>query len=309
MTLVALDGVLVVDKPEDITSHDVVAAVRRRLPRGTRVGHTGTLDPFATGVLPIVVGRATRLAQFLTASRKRYVADIAFGTATDSCDRTGAPVETAAPEAMEALCADTVAAALTTFLGPQAQVPPLHSAKKIDGERAYVLARSGADVQLPAAEVTAHAVELCTWDPSRRIAVVALETSAGFYVRSLARDLGQRVGVPAHLSALRRVASGPFAIDDAHSVPAVVQASAEELSQWRVPLARLLPHLPEVTLDAEQVRAVLQGRPIRMLPSQRADEGEDAGRVRLLDQAGDLVALARPAAAASHELHADIVLR
>ncbi len=304
----ALDGVLVVDKPEGITSHDVVAAVRRRLPRGTRVGHTGTLDPFATGVLPVVIGKATRLAQFLTASRKGYLADVAFGTATDTGDGTGAVIETAPPDAVAVLEAAAIADALATFAGTHPQVPPMHSAKKVAGERAYVLARRGMDVDLPATEVTAHAIDLRAWDGTRKVAVVALETSAGFYVRSLARDLGRRLGVPAHLVALRRTASGPFAIEDAHALRDVVQASADDIGQWRLPMAHLLPELPAVVLDERQLQAVLQGRPI----SAPAPFGNDAvapgRRVRLLDAAGHLVALARPAADAN-QLHADIVLR
>lgn len=145
----ALDRILIVDKPEGMTSHDVVATVRRRLPRKTRVGHTGTLDPFATGVLPVVIGKATRLSQFLTAGRKRYRATVAFGAATDSGDRMGAVIETASPDVLRMLDEPRLAHALATFVGMQAQVPPAYSAKKVDGERAYVLARRGDVVDLP----------------------------------------------------------------------------------------------------------------------------------------------------------------
>ena len=161
---VALDGVLVVDKPEGMTSHDVVATVRRRLPRKTKVGHTGTLDPFATGVLPVVIGKATRLSQFLTASRKQYQASVTFGTGTDSGDRMGTVIETATPDALAALDAAHVRGALAGFLGTHPQVPPAHSAKMVDGERAYVLARRGELVELAPVEVTAHAVALVDWD-------------------------------------------------------------------------------------------------------------------------------------------------
>jgi tRNA pseudouridine55 synthase len=221
----ALDGVLIVDKPEGMTSHDVVATVRRRLPRKTRVGHTGTLDPFATGVLPVVIGKATRLSQFLTAGRKRYRATVAFGTATDSGDRMGVVIDTAAPAVLGTLDETGLSQALATFVGTQAQVPPAHSAKKIDGERAYVLARRGDVVDLPPVEVTAHTLSLAGWDAASSTAIVDLDVSAGYYVRSLARDLGARVGVPAHLAALQRTGSGSWSLDDAHSLAEVVQSS------------------------------------------------------------------------------------
>ena len=300
----ALDGVLVVDKPEGVTSHDVVATVRRRLPRGTRVGHTGTLDPFATGVLPIVIGKATRLSQFLTASRKQYTADVAFGSATDTADRTGTVIATAPSSACEALTADVVATALAAFVGTHPQVPPAHSAKKIEGERAYVLARRGEEVTLPAVEVTAHALTLAGWDAATRVATVQLDTAAGYYVRSLARDLGAALGVPAHLSGLRRTASGPFTLAASISLGAVVEGGADAIAAGRIPLAALLVDLPAVTLDEEQVAHVRHGRPVRL----RADQARtaDGQRVRLLAPHGALVALAR--AGAGGHLHADLVL-
>ena len=241
------DGVLVIDKPAGITSHDVVAATRRRLPRKTKVGHTGTLDPFATGVLPIVVGKATRLAQFLTASRKAYLAEITFGAATDTGDATGVVTETAAPGGCERLDAATVAAGLQAFAGTQDQVPPAHSAKKVDGERAYVLARRGDDVSLAAVPVTAYALDLRAWDADGCVATVALDTSAGYYVRSLARDLGQHLGVPAHLSGLRRTASGAFTLSHARPLGDIVCADLPQLAGWRIPLEELLPEWPSLT--------------------------------------------------------------
>ncbi|BCS34531.1 tRNA pseudouridine synthase B [Luteitalea sp. TBR-22] len=303
----SLDGALVVDKPAGLTSHDVVAAVRRRLPRGTKVGHTGTLDPFATGVLPVVVGRATRLSQFLTASRKRYRADVAFGAATDSGDRTGTPTEEASLDALAALTEPALISALAGAVGTHPQVPPAHSAKKIDGERAYALARRGETVALDAVEVTAHAVTLVEWDAMRHVAVVDLETSAGYYVRSFARDLGQALGVPAHLSALRRTGSGAFELDVARAIGAIVEASPEEMAGWLVPMADLLPHLPALTLDEAQERAVRHGQPFAPAPGQSPGVFL-AERVRLLDCGGALVALAIPSRQARGLLHADVVV-
>ena len=305
----ALDGILIVDKPEGMTSHDVVATVRRRLPRRTRVGHTGTLDPFATGVLPIVIGKATRLSQFLTAGRKRYRATVAFGNATDSGDRMGTVIDTAPVDVLQTLEETTVARALTTFVGVHAQVPPAHSAKMVDGERAYVLARRGDTVNLSPVHVTAHALSLVAWEPAAHTAILDLDVSAGYYVRSLARDLGARLGVPAHLSALQRTGSGPWSLADAHSLAEVVQAAPEAFLGLCAPMSAALGTWPAVTLDAGQVQWVLAGRTIPLTPGQAgALAGFTTERVRLLDEAGDLVALARPCPPGT-PMHADIVLR
>jgi tRNA pseudouridine55 synthase len=300
----APDGVLVVDKAAGMTSHDVVAAVRRRLPRGTKVGHTGTLDPFATGVLPVVVGKATRLSQFLMSSRKRYLATVAFGVATDSGDATGEVVATADPDALAALDGGRVQAALAAFVGPYAQVPPAHSAKKVDGERAYDLVRRGETVALAAVEVTAHAIALMAWDDAGRRADVDLETSAGYYVRSFARDLGQHLGVPAHLTALRRTASGEFTLDMAQALDVLLGGG--DVQAAVLPMSALLQHLPSVDVGETEVQGIRQGRPIRRADDAQA-RGGDAGRVRVLS-GGVLVALARPMPAQPGLLHADIVL-
>jgi len=305
----ALDGILVVDKPEGMTSHDVVATVRRRLPRKTRVGHTGTLDPFATGVLPVVIGKATRLSQFLTAGRKRYRATVAFGTATDSGDCMGSVVDTATTEALEALDGAALARSLETFVGVQAQVPPAHSAKMVDGERAYVLARRGETVDLPPVEVTAHALALASWDAGSRTALLDLDVSAGYYVRSLARDLGASLGLPPHLAALQRTGSGSWSLDDAHSLAEIVQSSPEAFVALCEPMSAALRNWPALTLDDGQVQWVLAGRAITLSPAQAAVlYGVSTERVRLLDETGSLVALARPAPPGT-SLHADIVLR
>lgn len=307
----SIDGVLVVDKPEGLTSHDVVAAVRRRLPKGTKVGHTGTLDPFATGVLPVVIGKATRLSQFLTGVRKCYVAGVTFGTATDSGDRTGRVIATGAPSAGAGLTPAVIADALGRFIGTHPQVPPAHSAKKVEGERAYALARRGESVTLPPVTVTAYALGLETWDAATQTATVTLEVSAGYYVRSLARDLGQAVGVPAHLSSLRRTASGDFTLVQAHDLAALVQAPADRILEWRVPMAALLPDLPALPLHAAQLAAVVHGQPFALTPDQQMprEADRDPARIRLLDERGELVALARPSGPPPHLLHADLVLR
>ncbi|MCC6161971.1 MAG: tRNA pseudouridine(55) synthase TruB [Acidobacteria bacterium] len=312
----ALDGILVIDKPAGMTSHDVVAAVRRRLPRGTKVGHTGTLDPFATGVLPIVIGRATRLAQFFTSSHKRYTAIVAFGMATDTGDGTGTPVETA-HDAAAALSADVVRQALPAFEGRQLQTPPAHSAKKVDGERAYALARRGDAVSLPAVEVTAHAVTLVAWDAEAHEATLDVDVSAGYYVRSLARDLGVALGVPAHLRALRRTASGEWTLEDACELPVALDGGAPTILAHRRPLSSVLHSWPSVAVDASQIEAVVAGRALRVhaepeggrcqVPDARCPAGSRPDRIRLVDASGDLVALGRLTDGGG--IHADIVLR
>ena len=302
-----LDGVLVVDKPDGLTSHDVVAAIRRVLPRGTRVGHTGTLDPFATGVLPLVVGRATRLSQFLTSSRKQYVAGVAFGAATDTGDRVGVETARADPSVMAALDAGRIAIALDAFVGTHPQVPPAHSAKKVDGERAYARARRGEAVDLAAVEVTAEAVTLEAWEPASHVATVRLDVSAGYYVRSFARDLGERLGVPAHLTSLRRTRSGAFAVHDAITLDDLLAAPDAVPTRVR-PMAEALPAVPRLVLDAAQQIAIGHGRTIQVPRSALAVPHE--GLVCLLDPHGRLVALATgtPGPASVLDLKPTVVL-
>lgn len=290
MTPAPLDGVLVVDKPEGPTSHDVVAVLRRCLPRKTRVGHTGTLDPLATGVMAIVIGRATRLAQFLASDRKRYLATIAFGTGTTTYDRAGDITATASSDALARLDAPAIEAVLTSLTGTQLQIPPAHSAKKVDGHRAYDLVRGGADVTLAPVEVTAYALGVVSWDAARHVAVVDVESSAGFYVRSLVNDVGARLGVPAHLAALRRIASGEFSLAQVHDLGAIVSASIDTLASWVIPPGQLLPTLPSTMLTEDQVRAIRNGLAIRP-----AGPVEAVPLIRLLDCHGALIALAVPA--------------
>ena len=265
-----IDGVLVIDKPRGLTSHDVVAVARRALGE-RRIGHTGTLDPLATGVLPLACGRATRLVRFLTASDKDYEATIRFGLTTDSYDVTG--VETArsglSPDR------DAVARGLVELTGSYLQTPPAFSAKKIAGRRAYEMARrrrvgsrsdptSSADssvrfadrhdeaghdqvVALTPAPVTVTRAEL-EWLEGD-VARVRVTCSAGFYVRSFAHSLGELVGTGACLEALRRTRSGDFTLEDSMSLDRLLdQSSGQAAVTALIPLARLLPGLPAVTV-------------------------------------------------------------
>ena len=276
-----MDGVLVVDKPSGPTSHDIVDRARRVL-RTRRVGHTGTLDPFATGVLPLCLGRATRLARFLSAGEKTYRATLRLGFATTTDDVTGEPL---GPQRAAAVSEGAVLSALSAFVGSFDQVPPTFSAKQVAGRRAYELARRGEAVSRAAAPVTVHALELVARENDRL--ELEVRCSAGTYVRALARDLGERLGCGAHLTALRRTLSGGFGLEQA--VPGDTFAGAADSV---VPMALLLPEWPAVRVGAEGRRRVGHGREIAADDVLSDFPGESEGRVRILDEAGELIALA-----------------
>jgi tRNA pseudouridine55 synthase len=300
-----VDGVLVVDKPAGPTSHDIVDRARRVL--GTRrIGHTGTLDPFATGVLVLCVGRATRLARFLTAGDKAYRASVRLGFATTTDDLTGDPLGPPRPADVDA---EAVREALRALVGSFDQVPPAFSARQVGGRRLYELARRGAAGARAATPVTVHALDLV----SRREDTLELEVrcSAGTYVRALARDLGERLGTGAHLVALRRTRSGAFELGQA--VPGEsLEAAAERL----IPLSRLLPELPAVRVGEEGRQRVGHGRELAPEHVLSGFPLTAVDRVRVLDGSGELVALAVPRgldASASPfgrhpALHPDLVL-
>lgn len=294
------DGVLVVDKSEGPTSHDVVTFARRSL-GVSRIGHTGTLDPLATGVLPLVVGRATRLAQFLTASDKCYDATIAFGRTTDTHDAAG----TITSSCDRRPTREQLDAALTTFRGTFDQTPPVYSAKNIDGQRAYDLARKsaktrsrhgdterGTEVRPQAVSVTVKRLELVSFDGDT--ARLEMQVSAGFYVRALAHDLGDALGCGGVLVGLRRTRSGEFALNRAVPLAELLQSSRESLAGRVVPFRELLPDLPSVTLrSSSQLERLKNG--VEMGPADfTAALTTLPPIVRLLGPDGDLVALARP---------------
>jgi tRNA pseudouridine55 synthase len=210
-----VDGVLVCDKPAQMTSHDVVARVRR-LAGQRRVGHGGTLDPPATGVLVLALGRATRLLPFLPTEPKRYLAEVAFGAETDTLDATGTVTATAAADSVDE---PGLRAALAGFLGPQQQVPPMVSAIKIGGERLYAKARRGEEVERAPRPIVIHELELLGFAGGERpLATLAVVCSGGTYVRSLAADLGRALGTLAHLASLRRTAVGRFTEAEAQTL-------------------------------------------------------------------------------------------
>ncbi len=250
----APEGGLAIDKTAGLTSHDVVAVARRTLGQ-PRIGHTGTLDPMATGVLPLLLGRATRLARFLASDRKSYEATIRLGQATSTYDADGTPVGAAATSLPDR---GAVEAALVQFRGHCDQVPPAVSAKKIGGHRAYALARAGAPVALPPVSVEVTRLDLV--DLEDGLATLHLDCSAGFYVRSLAHDLGTALGVGAHLTALRRTRSGGFSLRDCISMPQL--AGARDAAAHVIGMAALLPDMPSRPLSPAEADDVMKGRPV-----------------------------------------------
>ena len=284
------DGVLVVDKTEGPTSHDVVTLARRAL-GVSRIGHTGTLDPMATGVLPLVIGRATRLAQFLTASDKTYEATIAFGRTTDTHDASGRIATTSDARSTR----EQLESAIVKFRGTFDQTPPAFSAKNIDGERSYDLARRGKltdDMRAKAVAVTVKRLEILSFDGET--ARLEMQVTAGFYVRALAHDLGEALGCGAVLTALRRTRSGEFGLDHAVPLAEVLQAPRESLAARLVPFRELLPELPSVTLRSETHLERLRNG-VEMGPGDLvAPLPALAPIVRLLGPDGDLAGLAKP---------------
>jgi tRNA pseudouridine55 synthase len=294
-----MDGVLVVDKPVGLTSHDVVARVRRALGE-SRIGHTGTLDPMATGVLPLVVGRATRLASMLSGAEKQYEASVRLGCSTDTYDATGRrpgddsglTAAQAPPAPPPGVGESDVRRELARFRGEFRQTPPRFSAKKIGGVAAHRLARRGEDVQPRPVDVRVSALELLEYVSG--VARLRVTASAGFYVRSLAHDLGEALGCGGHLTALRRTASGPFTLAAAVPLEAV-QLEGTAASGRLLPLGALLLDVPGVTLTGPGATRVSHGNAVG--PGDLAGAVPPLGaapRVRLLDQSGALLALAEP---------------
>lgn len=279
-----ISGVLPVDKPVGPTSHDIVAIARRAL--GTRrIGHTGTLDPFASGLLLLCLGPATRLAEYLTGLSKRYVATIRLGVATDTDDHTGAVV--GSTEAWRDLDPGDVRAAVAAQVGTLDQLPPAYSAKKVGGERMYAAARRGEPLERTAVRVTIHSIELLRMElPELEIDV---RCGSGTYVRAIARDIGEALGVGAHLSALRRTAIGDHQLDDAIPVDRLQEADAVHAALLSP--AAAMSHLPMVRLNPDDAARVAHGGFVAHDPTGRGDLPEGA-TLGLTGPSGELVAIA-----------------
>ncbi len=261
-----MNGLLVIDKPSGMTSHDVVNRVRR-ITNERSVGHIGTLDPMATGVLPLVLGKLTRLAQFYTGSDKTYEGEIRLGFATDTYDAEG---ETCGPvcSTVKVSLEDIIAVA-REFTGRISQLPPPFSAKKIAGVAAYKLARNKKDVNLDPVEIDIRRFDIYSVNEDR--VAFGADVSSGTYIRSLAHDMGKRLGLGAHLSSLRRTKAGEFSVADAHSLEELEAAvKAGNLESLLVHPRRLLPDMPCVTATEETAAMIRNGRAVNLPEMSRA---------------------------------------
>lgn len=278
-----VDGALIVDKPSGWTSHDVVNKVRRFA--GTRkVGHLGTLDPSATGVLPLVIGRATRLAQFYTHNDKVYEAVIRFGYATDTYDADGQPMSSVQTVTV---AADELESVLAKFRGRFVQTPPAISAKKIGGRPAHELARKNQPVELKPVEVEVFSLDLLSVDGCE--ARIRVHCASGTYIRSIAHDVGQFLGCGAHLACLRRLQSGDFKIEDAHDLDELRHlAENGRFAEVVIPAANLLPTFPSEQVDAITAVQIRNGRTFRVSPFQVS---ATARYVKALGSSGELIAV------------------
>lgn len=279
-----MNGVLVLDKPAGPTSHDVVQTARRLL-KVKKAGHTGTLDPLATGVLPICLGDATRVAGFITESTKAYDAVICLGVETDTQDAQGKEIARAPVPPLDERLLET---ALARFRGSIEQVPPMYSAIKVDGVRLYELARAGRTVDRAARPVTVYSLVLR--DFSATELTVSVECSKGFFVRTLAHDLGRALGCGGHLKTLRRTRSGPFTL--AQAVPLASLADRSLVEQRLVSVDDALCELPRLVTTEAEAQRVVHGVPIEVGARAAAAPSPDGGRVRVVDPSGMLLAVA-----------------
>ncbi|MBI3698562.1 MAG: tRNA pseudouridine(55) synthase TruB [Acidobacteria bacterium] len=278
-----MDGILVVDKPEGITSHDVVHRLRR-LTGIQKIGHLGTLDPIATGVLPAALGRATRLAQFFLHRDKTYEAVIRFGFATDTYDRDGEPLGEEQPVTLDPTQLEEL---LSAYRGEFEQVPPPVSAKKVHGVAAYKLARQHRPVELAPIKVRVDEFVLLGVDGCR--ARVRVRCSAGAYLRALAHEMGQKLGVGAHVENLRRTAAGEFTLEMARTLDQIRDlAEQNRLAEALIPAAQLLPEAPAEHVDPVTAAQILHGRDFRVSPF-RVRQG--ARLVKAIDAQGRLLAI------------------
>jgi len=302
-------GVLIIDKPAGITSHDVVGVVRRLL-QIRQVGHFGTLDPFATGVLPTSVGKATRFAQFYLKSRKAYDGTIDFGFSTDTYDATGELTSPRSAGGIARIGRAALEKALRDFTGRLAQTPPPFSAKRLGGVRAYELAREHKPVDLKPVEVEIYALELLGVEGDR--AHFAVECSGGTYVRSLAHDIGQKIGCPAHLASLRRSAVAEFTEAQMVTLEALEKAvSAGTLASVGIPLEALLPECPELVVRGREEKSVRHGHTFELAPAGGSGRGTRASNpafslLKIMSYERRLIAIARHVE--GNIYHPDLVL-
>ena len=282
-----MDGLILIDKPAGWTSHDAVLFLRRLL-KEKRAGHTGTLDPSATGLLLVLLGRATRLAQFYGGDKKEYEAVVKLGCETDTLDAVG---KTVRELPVPTLDRNAVQAVLSRFIGEIEQVPPSYSAIKIDGQPLYRQARKGLDVQAPPRRVVIYALELL--DVPVAGFSIRVVCSGGTYIRSLARDISAALGTCGHLSGLRRTSAGTHRVEDALALEPKPQA--EEVFGKIIPMDKLLPGLPAIVLASRGADDVRHGRPPSRGDFISPPEYRGDIPVRLMDESGILLAVGMPA--------------
>jgi tRNA pseudouridine55 synthase len=288
------DGILIIDKPAGITSHDVVARCRRIL-KTKRIGHTGTLDPFATGVMVILVGKATRLAQFLDKDAKEYEAIVRFGFETETGDRTGELRIT--NYELRDISLEEIEETLKDFRGEIEQTPPMFSAKKVEGKKLYELARKGIEIERKPVRITNYELRITNYDPVKKINDSGLETwdlglkvacSAGTYIRVLAEDIGKKLGVGAHLAELRRTKAGKFGIEKSVTLERLeeIVAAGNNLAEVLISTNEAVSHLAEVKLSSDEVAKIKNGVKLKRV----SDELKDGEFLRLTED-GNLLAI------------------
>ncbi len=253
------DGFVLVDKPDGWSSFDAVRWVRKAL-QGTKVGHAGTLDPFATGLLILLVGRATRLMQYLDEYPKSYSGTICLGSKTDTCDMTGSVIEKVDPERVATVAEEDVRRVLQGWVGEVEQVPPQYSAVKIEGEPAYKKARRGEAADLEARDIRIYSLEIAQFSPPEFSFTAVVGT--GTYLRALARDVGDELGVGGHLTKLRRLGIGPFSVEEAF--PLASPEGEGYVREWIRPMAELLPPQMRVEVTPAQAKRLLHGNELRL---------------------------------------------
>jgi tRNA pseudouridine55 synthase len=286
-----IDGILIVDKPEGLTSHDVVARLRRIL-KTKRIGHTGTLDPFATGVLVMLVGKATRLAQFLDKDKKEYEATIRFGAETDTGDKTG-ELRITNYELRDVSDVE-LENVLTGFLGETEQTPPMYSAKKVDGKKLYELARKGIEIERKPVKVKIYEIEKTdsgeqkSENENASDVKIRVACSAGTYIRTLAEDIGKKLEIGAHLAALRRTGAGQFDLSKAVTLEELEEIVLKNvLGDVFITMNDALAHLPKVILNEEEIKNTQNGKKLRFEDAKI----ENNQAIRMIDEAENLLAV------------------
>lgn len=249
-----MNGIININKPLGMTSHDVVGRLRRILGI-KKIGHTGTLDPDASGVLPMCIGRATKTADMLTAQNKQYIAEVTLGSATTTLDASGEVKETSEVNVDES----DIQSVVTEFVGNIMQIPPMYSAIKIDGKRLYELARDGVEVERKPRPVTIEKIEILSIDLENKKFSMKVDCSKGTYIRTLCDDIGRRLGCLAHMSALIRTRSGRFCIDDAYTLDEVEKMAENGNMSFLVPIDKVFEELPKLILSSRRARLMCNG--------------------------------------------------